>query len=40
MIAALGWNRLNAGATMSPEQLDANYIRRSDEIFARPASGS
>jgi tRNA threonylcarbamoyladenosine biosynthesis protein TsaB len=40
MIARLGWRKLQAGETVSPEQLDANYIRRSDaEIFAKPASG-
>jgi tRNA threonylcarbamoyladenosine biosynthesis protein TsaB len=41
MIARLGWRKLKAGETLSPEQLDANYIRRSDaEIFAKPASGA
>jgi tRNA threonylcarbamoyladenosine biosynthesis protein TsaB len=40
MIADLGVRRLHAGATVSAEQLDANYIRRSDEIFGKPASGS
>jgi tRNA threonylcarbamoyladenosine biosynthesis protein TsaB len=41
MIGRLGWARLQAGKTVSPEQLEANYIRRSDaEIFAKPASGS
>jgi tRNA threonylcarbamoyladenosine biosynthesis protein TsaB len=36
MIARLGTNKLEAGDTVSPEQLDANYIRRSDaEIFSR-----
>jgi tRNA threonylcarbamoyladenosine biosynthesis protein TsaB len=40
-IAQLGWRKLQAGETVSPEQLEANYIRRSDaEIFAKPASGS
>ena len=35
MIARLGSNKLHAGATVSPEQLEANYIRRTDaEIFA------
>jgi tRNA threonylcarbamoyladenosine biosynthesis protein TsaB len=39
MIAGLGWTKLQAGKTVSPEQLEANYIRRSDaEIFARPVS--
>lgn len=37
MIARLGWRKLQAGATVSPEQLEANYIRRTDaEIFAKP----
>jgi len=41
MISRLGWQKLQAGETVSPEQLEANYIRRSDpEIFAKPASGS
>jgi len=35
-IARLGWRRIQAGQTVSPEELEANYIRRSDaEIFAR-----
>lgn len=35
-IARLGWRRLRGGQTVSTEELDANYIRRSDaEIFAR-----
>jgi len=38
-IARLGWQKLQAGKTVSPEQLDANYIRRSDaEIFAKTSS--
>jgi tRNA threonylcarbamoyladenosine biosynthesis protein TsaB len=37
VVARLGWARLERGETISPEALDANYIRRSDaEIFARP----
>ncbi len=40
-IAAVGVRRLKSGQTVSPEQLEANYIRRSDaEIFAKPASSS
>lgn len=36
-IARLGLHRLQAGQTVTPEQLEANYIRRSDaEIFAKP----
>ena len=35
-IARLGWRKLQAGETVSPEQLEANYIRRSDaEMFLR-----
>ena len=38
-IARLGWEKIQAGATIAPEDLDANYIRRSDaEIFAKPSS--
>jgi tRNA threonylcarbamoyladenosine biosynthesis protein TsaB len=39
MIAELGWTKWQAGDTVSPDQLEANYIRRTDaEIFAKPAS--
>jgi len=35
-IARLGWKKIQAGETVSPEALDANYIRRSDaEIFSQ-----
>ena len=38
-IAGVGWNKLRAGETVSPEQLEANYLRRSDaEIFGKPAA--
>jgi tRNA threonylcarbamoyladenosine biosynthesis protein TsaB len=38
-IARVGWRKLQSGETVSPEQLDANYIRRSDaEIFSKPIS--
>lgn len=41
VIARLGWRKLQAGQTVPPEQLEANYIRRSDaEIFAKPATSS
>src|SRR5579862_60838 len=34
-IARLGWSRIREGRIVSPEELEANYIRRSDaEIFA------
>ena len=37
-IGRLGWQKLRNGRVVSPEQLEANYIRRSDaEIFAKPA---
>jgi len=32
MIAALGWRKLQAGEEVSPERLDANYIRRGAEL--------
>lgn len=35
-VACLGWKRILAGETISPEGLEANYIRRSDaEIFSK-----
>lgn len=35
-IARLGWEKIQNGETVSPEDLEANYIRRSDaEIFAK-----
>jgi tRNA threonylcarbamoyladenosine biosynthesis protein TsaB len=35
-IARLGWRKIQTGAVVAPEQLEANYIRRSDaEIFAK-----
>ncbi|MGA8865486.1 MAG: tRNA (adenosine(37)-N6)-threonylcarbamoyltransferase complex dimerization subunit type 1 TsaB [Candidatus Sulfotelmatobacter sp.] len=35
-IAGLGWRKIQSGSIVSPEQLEANYIRRSDaEIFAK-----
>ena len=39
MIAQLGWGKLRDGETVTPEQLEANYIRRTDaEIFAKTGS--
>ncbi len=35
VIARLGWQKIQAGDTVSPEDLDANYIRRSSEIFSK-----
>ena len=40
MIAVLGWSKLRDGEIVSPEQLDANYVRRSDEIFGTPSAAS
>ena len=38
VIARLGWERLQRGQTVRPEELEANYIRHSDaEIFSKPA---
>lgn len=38
-IARIGWRKIQSGDTVSPQDLDANYIRRSDaEIFARSNS--
>jgi tRNA threonylcarbamoyladenosine biosynthesis protein TsaB len=37
LIATLGWQRIQGGQTTRPEDLEANYIRRSDaEIFSQP----
>jgi tRNA threonylcarbamoyladenosine biosynthesis protein TsaB len=39
MIAKLGLRKLQAGQTVSPEQLEANYMRRSDaEMFVKTSS--
>jgi tRNA threonylcarbamoyladenosine biosynthesis protein TsaB len=38
VIACLGWRKIQSGETVSPEKLEANYLRRSDaEIFAKNA---
>ena len=38
-IARLGWRKLQSGETVSPEQLEANYMRRSDaELFTKKSS--
>ncbi len=38
-IARVGWHKLSRAETVTPEQLEANYIRRSDaEIFAKTSS--
>ena len=37
VIARLGWLHIQRGETVAPEELEANYIRRSDaEIFSPP----
>jgi tRNA threonylcarbamoyladenosine biosynthesis protein TsaB len=38
VIARLGWRKISAGETISPEALDANYIRSSSEIFSKSSS--
>jgi tRNA threonylcarbamoyladenosine biosynthesis protein TsaB len=39
-VARLGGRKIREGGTVSPEDLEANYIRRSDaEIFSKPNSG-
>jgi tRNA threonylcarbamoyladenosine biosynthesis protein TsaB len=36
-LARLGWEHLQRGNTVSPEELEVNYLRRSDaEIFSKP----
>jgi tRNA threonylcarbamoyladenosine biosynthesis protein TsaB len=40
MIAAVGWSKLRDGEIISPEKLDANYVRRSDEIFGTPSAAT
>jgi tRNA threonylcarbamoyladenosine biosynthesis protein TsaB len=38
VIARLGWEHLQRGETVCPEDLEANYLRHSDaEIFSKPA---
>ena len=39
MIARFGWKKLQAGQTVSPDGLEANYLRRSDaELFVKSSS--
>ena len=38
VIARLGWKKILAGEIVSPGELDANYIRRSAEIFSKGSS--
>jgi tRNA threonylcarbamoyladenosine biosynthesis protein TsaB len=38
-IARIGWRKIRSGETVSPEQLEANYVRRTDaEILAKVTS--
>src|SRR5580698_36612 len=40
-LAGLGWRKFQAGCTVAPDQLEANYIRRTDaEILAKLAPSS
>lgn len=38
VIALLGWRKISAGEIISPEALDANYIRSSSQIFSKSGS--
>ncbi len=38
VIAWLGWKKIHAGRIVSPEALDANYLRSSHEIFSKSSS--
>ncbi len=38
VIARLGWQKIRAGEIVSPEALDANYLRGSHEIFSKGGS--
>jgi hypothetical protein len=38
VIARLGWKKIQAGKTVSPEGLEANYIRSSSEILSKSSS--
>lgn len=38
VIARLGWQKIQAGEIVWPEDLEANYLRRSSEIFSRGSS--
>ena len=38
VIARLGWQKIVAGKTVSSAELDANYIRRSNELFSKGSS--
>lgn len=38
VIARLGWKKIRAGKIVSPEALEANYLRSSSEIFSKSGS--
>jgi tRNA A37 threonylcarbamoyladenosine modification protein TsaB len=38
VIARLGWKKILTGKIVSPEALDANYLRSSSEIFSKSGS--
>lgn len=38
VVARLGWKKIQAGKIVSPEALDANYLRSSSEIFSKTSS--
>ncbi len=38
VIARLGWKKIHSGEIVSPEALDANYLRSSSEIFSKSSS--
>jgi len=38
VVAQLGWKKIHAGKIVSPEALDANYLRSSSEIFSKSGS--
>jgi tRNA threonylcarbamoyladenosine biosynthesis protein TsaB len=38
VIARLGWKKIRGGKIVSPESLDANYLRSSSEMFAKSSS--
>ena len=38
VVARLGWKKIQAGEIVSPEALDANYLRISSEIFSKSSS--
>jgi tRNA threonylcarbamoyladenosine biosynthesis protein TsaB len=38
VVARLGWKKIHAGKIVSPEALEANYLRSSSEIFSKSSS--